>query len=136
MKPCFADTSYYLALLIPQDVNHLTAQHLATGLRRSVLTSEFVLVEVGNYLSTTPARTKFGPFRATLEDDPHTTIVPASSQLVRRAADLYVSRADKSWSVTDCTSFVIMQDQEIHEALTGDHHFEQAGFTALLRRPG
>ena len=47
--------------------------------------------------------------------------------------DLYDSRNDKQWSLTDCISFVVMQDYEITDALTGDHHFEQAGFRALLR---
>ena len=35
--------------------------------------------------------------------------------------------------LTDCISFVLMSEEGIAEALTGDHHFEQAGFTALLR---
>jgi predicted nucleic acid-binding protein len=47
--------------------------------------------------------------------------------------DLYASRFDKAWSLTDCISFVVMEQQGIREALTGDHHFEQAGFVALLK---
>ena len=42
-------------------------------------------------------------------------------------------RADKEWPLTDCISFVVMPDQGLSEALTADHHFEQAGFKALLR---
>jgi predicted nucleic acid-binding protein len=41
--------------------------------------------------------------------------------------------ADKSWSLTDCASFLIMEAMGIREALTYDNHFLQAGFTALLR---
>jgi predicted nucleic acid-binding protein len=44
----------------------------------------------------------------------------------------YESRPDKAWSLTDCISFVVMNQHGLTEALTGDHHFEQAGFTALL----
>jgi len=40
---------------------------------------------------------------------------------------------DKGWSLTDCASFVIMEDEGLPAALTHDHHFEQAGFQALLR---
>jgi predicted nucleic acid-binding protein len=47
-------------------------------------------------------------------------------------SDLYRNRADKNWSLTDCISFVVMKRKGITEALTGDHHFEQAGFKALL----
>ena len=50
-----------------------------------------------------------------------------------RGFDLYARRPDKSWSLTDCISFVVMTDRGLTEALTGDHHFEQAGFRALLR---
>jgi predicted nucleic acid-binding protein len=41
-------------------------------------------------------------------------------------------RADKDWSVTDCVSFVVMEQHGMKEALTADHHFAQAGFHALL----
>jgi uncharacterized protein len=43
-----------------------------------------------------------------------------------------LSRRDKEWSLTDCISFVVMKERGLTEALTADHHFEQAGFKALL----
>lgn len=46
---------------------------------------------------------------------------------------LYEQRRDKQWSLTDCISFVVMKREGLTEALTGDHHFEQAGFVALLK---
>lgn len=46
--------------------------------------------------------------------------------------DLYRARPDKEWSLTDCTSFVVMNECGLTDALTGDRHFEQAGFKALL----
>jgi predicted nucleic acid-binding protein len=45
----------------------------------------------------------------------------------------YHRHNDKKWSLTDCTSFVVMREMGITEALTGDTHFEQAGFVALLK---
>ena len=50
-----------------------------------------------------------------------------------RGVALYAERPDKDWSLTDCISFVVMRTMDITEALTGDRHFEQAGFTALLK---
>lgn len=133
MNPCFGDTSYYLALLIPQDANHLAARKLSSSLRRRVVTSEFVILEVGNYLSATPARNHFAAFLQSLRADSFTTIVPATSGLLGRGIDLYVRRPDKSWSVIDCISFVIMEDQGLSDGLTADHHFEQAGFNVMLK---
>jgi predicted nucleic acid-binding protein len=61
-------------------------------------------------------------------------VVAFSPELVQRATHLYAQRQDKGWSVTDCLSFIVMQDFDISEALTADRHFEQAGFSALLLR--
>ncbi|HET6880920.1 MAG TPA: hypothetical protein VFI31_12235 [Pirellulales bacterium] len=66
-------------------------------------------------------------------NDPTVDLVEANTALFQRAIDLYRRRPDKEWSLTDCTSFVVMQEQEIREALTADSHFEQAGFIALLK---
>jgi len=58
--------------------------------------------------------------------------VPASAELVAKGVALFANRPDKDWSLTDCISFVVMEEQGIGEAFTTDHHFQQAGFTALL----
>ncbi len=43
------------------------------------------------------------------------------------------NRAGKDWGITDCSSFVVMSERGLSEALTTDEHFRQAGFRALLR---
>jgi uncharacterized protein len=68
-----------------------------------------------------------------LERDPKVEIVPLSEHLCARAFELYRERPDKEWGLTDCVSFVVMQDRALGQALTTDEHFEQAGFRALLR---
>ena len=50
-----------------------------------------------------------------------------------QALDLYASRKDKEWGLVDCSSFVIMQERGITEALAHDHHFVQEGFVAVMR---
>jgi predicted nucleic acid-binding protein len=50
-----------------------------------------------------------------------------------RGVDLYNDRPDKEWSLTDCISILVMEENGITEALTGDHYLEQAGFIALLK---
>lgn len=59
-------------------------------------------------------------------------IVSADSRSFAAGFELFASRADKDWSLVDCISFALMKKREISEALTGDRHFEQAGFRALL----
>ncbi|HSI32566.1 MAG: type II toxin-antitoxin system VapC family toxin [Phycisphaerae bacterium] len=61
------------------------------------------------------------------------TIVPADPATFDEALDLFEARPDKRWSFVDCTSFVVMARMKLADALTTDHHFEQAGFRALLR---
>jgi predicted nucleic acid-binding protein len=62
-----------------------------------------------------------------LEADPNVEIVPLSEPLYARALQLYRERPDKDWGLTDCVSFIVMQDRGITEALTPDEHFQQAG---------
>jgi predicted nucleic acid-binding protein len=58
---------------------------------------------------------------------------PASTTLLAQSLRLFSQRPDKEWGLTDCSSFVIMQQKGLYAALTADHHFEQAGFLPLLR---
>jgi predicted nucleic acid-binding protein len=51
---------------------------------------------------------------------------------MERALQLYAERADKTWGLVDCASFVVMTEQGMTEAFTTDRHFEQAGFRCLL----
>jgi predicted nucleic acid-binding protein len=69
---------------------------------------------------------------ALLQVEPDVEIVADEEELFERGLRLYEQRLDKQWSLTDCISFVVMQRKRIKEALTGDHHFEQAGVVALL----
>lgn len=133
MKRVFADTSYFLALLSPRDQYREVATGWAKSVSQRVVTSEYVLLEVGNALSTIPLRSVFIKFLSSLIEDPTVTIVPGSIALFEKAVDLFQIRVDKDWSLTDCTSFVIMTELQIELALTFDRHFEQAGFVLPLR---
>ncbi|MCI0492846.1 MAG: hypothetical protein L0Z07_07910 [Planctomycetes bacterium] len=67
--------------------------------------------------------------------DERIQVVAASNSSFQRGAELFASRKDKSWSLTDCISFLVMDQHGIKDALTGDRHFAQAGFTPLLAEP-
>jgi uncharacterized protein len=58
--------------------------------------------------------------------------VVLSPDLWQRGWDLYRNRMDKAWSLTDCISFLVMQDAGLVDALPPDEHFRQAGFHAVM----
>lgn len=132
MKFVFADTFYFLAVISPSDAAHERAVQFGATSERPILTTSWVLAEVADGLSDTQNRLLARQLYLDLQADPRDTIVPATHDLFERGLQLYGDRADKQWSLTDCISFVVMQDHGIHEALTADRHFEQAGFVALL----
>ena len=68
-----------------------------------------------------------------LADDPEIRLVWVDKKLHQRAMDLLFNRQDKSYSLCDAVSFLLMREERIAEALTTDHHFEQDGFVRLLR---
>lgn len=133
MNRVFADTWFFLATLNPADPNHLPAVAAARAEPRHRVTTDWILVEVGDALSHAGNRDVFIRFYDWIQQHSGTTIIPASRQLLEDGIQLYRHRRDKDWPLTDCISFVVMEDEGIRDALTGDKHFEQAGFNALLK---
>ncbi|HSU17232.1 type II toxin-antitoxin system VapC family toxin [Longimicrobium sp.] len=129
------DTAFAIALLNVDDEHHVAAVTLGTQLRnqvRLVLTRP-VCLEIGNAMSDPRRRAQTARFLAGMAADPNVEILPWSESVYSQALALFRSRPDKAWSLTDCTSFVVMRDRGITDALTTDNHFRQAGFQPLLR---
>jgi len=136
MKQVFADTDYFVALLNPREQLHSKAKAVCQALGQArLVTSELVLTEVlAFYAERGPnLRQAAADLALRLANDPNATVVPQTSVRFQGALSSYLQRADKAWSLTDCASFLIMRELGLSEALTYDHHFEQAGFKALLR---
>ncbi|HTK76461.1 MAG TPA: hypothetical protein VL371_14445 [Gemmataceae bacterium] len=68
-----------------------------------------------------------------LQDNRLLVVIRLDDEILMRATDLFSRRMDKDWSLTDCISFVVMTDRGIRTALTGDHHFQQAGFEITFK---
>lgn len=133
MKRIFADTFFFLAVLNSADPAHSKARRYYGKSGFRYLTTAWVLTEVADGMSAAAIRNRFLELRESLLDDPTFEVIPADEELWERGLKLYASRSDKDWSLTDCISFVVMQERGLKEALTGDHHFEQAGFKVLLK---
>jgi predicted nucleic acid-binding protein len=133
MTAVFADTFYFLALLNPRDQAHARAVAAAPALQAMLVTTAWVLTELADAMSAPANRLEFIATLDDLRNHPQVKILPPDPALVDDGVQLFASRPDKDWSLTDCISFVVMHKEGIAEALTGDHHFEQAGFQALLK---
>jgi uncharacterized protein len=132
MNSLFADSFYFFAILNPKDKAHRKALAFAAKHDEPIVTTAWVLTELADGLAATPHRAAFARLVARLHADAENEIVPPTEELMVRGVELYDARPDKEWSLTDCISFVVMRDREISQALTGDRHFEQAGFKTLL----
>lgn len=128
----FADTSFFVAAIGPRDQFHRQAVEFMRNYDGAVLTTDFVLLEFGNYLFRTKDRTFFEPVLRNIRNNSQYHIAPASRELLQAGIDRFNARPDKEWSLTDCISFVVMEDHGVTEALTSDSDFEQAGFVKLL----
>ena len=136
MGEVFADTGYWVALISTRDDLRKSAVQATNNLGgRRIVTSEMVLVEVLNHFARqggvareTAAETIMG-----LKNDPNTEVIEQNTAQFESAVSRYANRLDQSWSLVDCSSFVLMEERGIRDALAHDIDFVQAGFNALLR---
>lgn len=133
MNAVFADAFYFVARLNRRDQHHDRVVTFSKSVRANVLTTDWVLTEVADALAKSECRPRLREFVLHLRQTATCEIVPASRELLDRALEFYHRHADKEWTLTDCTSFVVMRDRSVTDALTADKHFEQAGFTAPLK---
>ena len=136
MPPLFADSGYWIALMHPGDQLHRRVMEAATGLSSTpIVTTQMVLAEALNFMAGLgESRRRFAADMVErLQNSPDIEIVPQTEAQFRAALERYASRDDQSWGLTDCASFMVMEERGITDALAHDRDFEQAGFTALLR---
>jgi predicted nucleic acid-binding protein len=138
MTGILIDTSGWGNMIDPNQPFHHQTVILYRGARQQkhqILTTNYVITEVVALL-TSPLRIprpQIIAFIQSLKDSPYIQILHIDSETDTQAWKLLSSRQDKAWSLVDCSSFVVMQQNNITEALTNDHHFEQAGFIRLLK---
>lgn len=118
----FLDTFFVQALLNTRDTYHDRARALLPEIEGAV---EVVVTEAS-------LRQLAAAFVRHCYAEPNVTVVPVDTPLLRRSLELYEDRPDKEWGLTDCISFIVMRDRSLVDAATGDRHFLQAGFRALL----
>ena len=131
----FVDTAYWVARLNLDDQWHRQAKQLESQVKtRKWLTTELVLVEFLNYFSGFRAKTRAEVVTVvrSIIAGSQVDVVWQTQELFAAGLALYESRLDKGYSLTDCVSMVVMQQEGITEVLTRDRHFAQEGFTILV----
>lgn len=134
-EPLFLDTSGLVALLVADDELHDQADrhfHAFGHTDRPMVTTDWVLAELGNGLARTPARRLGAEFIRGLLATPQARVVFVDETLLGRALERYAAYTDKTWGLVDCVSFEVMADHGCREAFTHDRHFEQAGYRRIL----
>ena len=126
------DTSGLLCLHNRAEPPHLHARILYQAARirvtHSYVVAEFVALAQARRLPRMAALT----FVSDIVENPDIDTVWVDEVLHREAMALLMARPDKTYSLCDAVSFVLMRQRHCTEALTTDRHFEQEGFQRLL----
>ncbi|HEU4558203.1 MAG TPA: PIN domain-containing protein [Longimicrobium sp.] len=131
----FVDTACVVALLNRRDQHHGAARALFDAVRSQsrLVTTRAVCFEIGDFYSRSGDRGRAAELLQDIDDADDIDVLPVNEDLYSRALQLFSDRPEKEWSLTDCSSFVVMKDRGITAALTTDRHFRQAGFVPLMR---
>ena len=131
MNDYFVDTSYLLALELVNDQNHLSAQshwQQLTAKLPPLVTTSYIFDEVVTYFNSRGHHQKAVQVGNSLLHSPSIELIQVNDVLFHAGWDYFQKHQDKQYSLTDCISFVVMQQRGIQIALTFDQHFLQAGF--------
>lgn len=136
LRPVFADTQYWIALLDANDQWHAQAMAVSSQVTGStVITTDEVLVELLNSFSGRGAYLRKVAVNAVfrLRRDPGVRVIEQSRATFDAGLIMYDGRHDKGYSLVDCISMNTMRSIGIQKVLTNDQHFAQEGFTVLVR---
>jgi uncharacterized protein len=134
MKPLLLDTSYLIALEASDDQNHTAALFHWQNLLKSLpplVTTSYVFDEVVTFFNNRGYHTKAVEIGSNLMQSPSIEIIHVDEALFYEGWQYLQKHTDKTYSLTDCISFVTMKQRRIKTALTFDRHFVQAGLEKL-----
>ncbi|MEX2176931.1 MAG: PIN domain-containing protein [Pirellulaceae bacterium] len=133
MNVAFLDTSFLLAIAIANDQFHEPAQAHWVESEQSAnhhkfVTTSYILNEVVTYLNSRSLHAKAVEIGTLLLAAEIVRLVHVEEPLFLEGWRFFERHRDKTYSLTDCISFVLMKQLGIQTAFTFDHHFQQAGF--------
>jgi predicted nucleic acid-binding protein len=131
MRQLFLDTSYLIAIESADDHNHkvaLTHWQDLSGNLPIIVTTSYIFDEVVTFFNNRNRHGKAVEIGKLLLESPSVKFIYIDEAVIHEAWRYFIQHSDKTYSFTDCTSFVVMKQQRIRAALTFDQHFVQAGF--------
>jgi len=137
MKFTFADTQGWTALSNKKDQFHqraLATKNRLISQHTKFITSNFVLDETYTLLLNRVGHVAAVEFGEMIRQTPSVEVIHVTESIEAKAWQIFKRYSDKTFSFTDCTSFVIMQQLGITDAFTNDHNFKQMGFIILLKK--
>lgn len=135
MKPVFIDTAGWACLLDRREAKHAEAVRVmaeCAQMRRPLVTTDYVVDETATLLNARRAGALLAEFFELIWRSAALTLTPVGPGRFREACAYLLKHRDQGYSFTDVTSFIVMRELRMSEALTEDRHFEQAGFRRLL----
>lgn len=138
MNDLLVDTSGWACIADRREQHHPKASQIFRDARSQgtqIITTNYILAELVSLLTSPKrlARSEIVSFIEAIKSSPNVELIHIDIPLDEAAWQLVKARQDKEWSLVDCASFIVMQQRGITDALTTDHHFEQAGFIRLLK---
>ena len=135
MKPVyFLDTSYLIALEVKNEQDHQQVlQHWLSlaSLQPFLITSTYIFDEVVTFFNSRHLHHKAVEIGNRLLQSPDIELIDIEPKLFNQGREYFQKHQDKTYSLTDCLSFMLMQNRNLSTALTLDNHFFQAGFQKL-----
>jgi predicted nucleic acid-binding protein len=128
MQRIFVDTGGWYAAMVLKDYSHEKAKQFLENNTLPLITSDYVMDETVTLLQSRTNHHHAVSFLNVLQNSRKIQLLYLTPEQITKTINLFCSRKDKSWSFTDCSSFILMQEHHIHTAFAFDEHFQPAGF--------
>jgi predicted nucleic acid-binding protein len=137
MKKVFIDTSVLVSIFEEDDGRHEEAIRLfekAMAQKLRVVISDYIFDEcitTVNSRSDHNTAVKAGEF---ILSSNVIELIWLDQEMKLKAWEYFIAHADKGYSFTDCTSFILMKEMKLTQYLAFDKHFERAGFSSFSNK--
>ena len=134
MESLFLDAGYIIALEAEDDQHHESAISHWRNLSKKlppIITTTYIFDEVLTFFSSRKRHAKAVEIGKNLLGSDLIELIQVDEELFLAGWAFFQQHRDKTFSLTDCISFVVMKDRKITTALSFDKHFTQAGFEKL-----